>query len=85
MRGEDLRVAVDGEVLRISGVRRVPQVRGVSRLHQMEIAFGPFERALRVHVPFDGDHVSAHLEEGFLLISLRKKKAGPRRIEVESE
>jgi HSP20 family molecular chaperone IbpA len=76
---------VDGEVLRISGVRRVPQIRDVSRLHQMEIAFGPFERAVRVHLPFDGKQVSAHLEDGFLLISLRKKTAGPRSIEVESE
>ena len=44
VRGEDLRVNVDADVLRIRGVRRTPAVEGVRRLHQMEIAFGPFER-----------------------------------------
>ena len=55
------------------------------RVHQMEIAFGPFERALRIGIPFDRDQVSAQIEDGFLRVTLPKKPAGPRRIDVENE
>jgi len=82
VRGEDIRVSVDGDLLRISGERRVPAGETVRRLHQMEIAFGPFERALRIQVPFERDQVSAHLEDGFLEVTLPKRRA--RRIDVEA-
>jgi len=76
-----LDVTVDGDVLRVSGVRHALAADGVQRLHQMEIACGPFERTLRVSVPFDREGVSAHLEEGFLTVTLPKR--GPRRLDVE--
>ena len=85
VRGEDLRVNVDGEILRISGVRRVPSGIDVRRLHQMEIAFGPFERELRISIPFDREGVSARLEDGFLSVVLPKHRAVRRRVEVETE
>jgi HSP20 family molecular chaperone IbpA len=47
----------------------------------MEIAFGPFERTLRLKVPIDREQVSAHLEDGFLEVTLPKR--APQRIEVE--
>ncbi len=84
LRSEDLRVRIDGDVLRIRGERAVPQEEGVRRLHRMEIAFGPFERALQVQVPFDRDRVSAHLEDGFLRIVLPKRQPQKRRVEVET-
>lgn len=68
----DLNVTVDGDLLRISGVRHAASTDGVQRLHQMEIAFGPFERVMRLEVPFERDRVSAHLEEGFLTVKLPK-------------
>jgi HSP20 family protein len=84
VRGEDLRVNVDGDLVRVSGVRRVPVEAEVRRLHQMEIAFGPFERAVRIAVPFDREGVSAHLEDGFLLVTLPKSVPQLRKIEVET-
>jgi HSP20 family protein len=78
----DLRVTVDGDCLRVSGVRRAASTDGVQRLHQMEIAFGPFERVLRLEVPFEHDRVSAHLEEGFLTVTLPKQ--APRRLSVKT-
>jgi HSP20 family protein len=84
VRGEDLRVNVDGDLVRVSGVRRVPVEAEVRRLHQMEIAFGPFERAVRIAVPFDREGVSAHLEDGFLLVTLPKSLPQRRKIEVET-
>ena len=61
LRGEDLRVNVDGDWLRISGVRSIPAGVKVERLHRMEIAFGPFERSVRIAIPFERDSVSANL------------------------
>jgi HSP20 family protein len=82
VRGEDLRVNVDADVLRIRGVRRTPAVDGVRRLHQMEIAFGPFETSVRLGIPFDRDGVSAHLEDGLLEVRLPKRRRV--RVEVQS-
>jgi len=83
--GEDIRVNVDGSLLRISGVRRVPQNPDIRRLHQMEIAFGPFEREVRISIPFETDRVSAHLEDGFLSVTLPKHRPVRHRVAVESE
>ncbi len=80
---EDLRVSVDGEVLHLRGVRRPPEhSEALERLHQMEIAFGPFERSVRIAIPFEREQVSAHLEDGYLSVTLPKRAA--RSIEVQS-
>jgi HSP20 family protein len=80
---EDLRVSVDGEILHVRGVRRLPEhSESLERLHQMEIAFGPFERSVRIAIPFEREQVSAHLEDGYLSVTLPKRAA--RSIEVQS-
>jgi HSP20 family protein len=84
VRREDLRVSVDGDRLHIRGVRRPPEDQEIQRLHQMEIAFGPFERTVAVGVPFERERVSAHLENGYLSVTLPKRLPEPRRIEIES-
>ena len=84
IRSEDLRVTVDGEELRISGVRRVPEQPGVKRLLQMEITSGPFERRLRIPIAFDRERVSAHLADGFLTVSLPRRRAERRQVKLET-
>jgi HSP20 family protein len=84
IRAEDLRVTVDGEVLRISGVRRVPERSDVKRLLQMEIAAGPFERRLRIAFPFDRENVSAHLSDGFLTLTLPRRSPQRRQVKLEA-
>ncbi|NQZ97303.1 MAG: Hsp20/alpha crystallin family protein [Myxococcales bacterium] len=71
---EDVRVGVDGQALRISGTRRPAEPSDARRLHQMEIASGPFERRVQVPIAFDRDRVSAHLAEGFLTVTLPKRE-----------
>jgi HSP20 family protein len=85
VRSDDLRVSIDRDVLRISGVRTAPSGGEVRRLHQMEIAFGAFERSIRIAVPFERDRVAAHLEDGFLEIRVPKRLPAQRRVEVETE
>jgi HSP20 family protein len=83
VRSEDLRVTVDGGTLRVSGVRRVIDRSDVKRLHQMEIATGPFERRVQIPVPIDREAVSANLADGFLTVVVPRRAAGPRQVEIE--
>ena len=81
----EVKVSVDGEWLRIRGERTPTSDDAVERLHQMEIAFGPFERSVRIRIPFERDQVVANLEEGFLSVVLPKSAPRRRRIEPKTE
>lgn len=83
VRSQDLNVKVDGQILRISGIRLAPDGFDVRRLHQMEIACGPFERRLRIPIPFDRNAVTAQVADGFLNVILPKVESGPRRVVVK--
>ena len=85
MKGEDLRVNVEGSVLRLRGVRRNRPTATIARLQQMEISFGPFEREIVVEASFDPDGVRARLEDGFLEVRIPKRAQAKRSLEVERE
>lgn len=85
VRGPDVKVTVDGDTVHVRGVRRPPGGDEVARPHRMEIAFGPFERAVRVGIPFERDGVVASLEDGFLTVTLPRRLPSRRRIEVQNE
>ena len=81
VRQEDLRVNVHGDRLTIRGTRTPERDPGVQRLHQVEIAAGPFERALRIAIPFEREGVSARLVDGMLRVLLPKR--GPTSIQIQ--
>ena len=84
VRSQDVKVTVDGETLRIQGARYAPRTSAdIVRLHRMEVAFGRFERTVRIAIPFDRERVHAHLEDGFLTVELPKREPVRRRIEVD--
>lgn len=84
VRREDVRVTIDGDLLRIRGARGPTRDEEIQRLHQVEIVSGPFERAVRIGLPFEAGSVSASLEDGFLRVRLPKRIPVPRRrIDVE--
>jgi len=85
VRGEDLRVNVEGPVLKLRGVRRTPASSAISRLQQMEISFGPFEREIAIQAVFDAEAVRARLEDGFLEVRIPKRSPERRRLDIESE
>jgi len=82
---EDLRVTVDANVLRISGERAPSSAAEVTRLHQMEIASGPFERRISLPARIDQERLSARLADGVLSVTLGKRQPRHRRVEVEGE
>lgn len=82
---EAIRVTVDGEWLVIRGERKPSSEEEVQRLHRLEIACGPFERRLRIGIPFERDRVVASLDEGILRVELPKRQSGPQRVAVHGQ
>jgi HSP20 family protein len=84
---ENLNVSLgaDGRTLTVSGVRAERQDERHDRTccHQLEIYFGPFERAFALpqNLDVERDAISATLRDGFLTIALprRERQAAPSR------
>jgi len=70
MRDDDFEVALENNVLMISGHR--PDVNERRAYHQMEIRFGRFEIAVEVPVAVQFEQAAAEYKDGFLMIQLPK-------------
>jgi HSP20 family protein len=79
MRDEDFEIAVESNMLMISGNR--PDLNERRAYHQMEIRFGKFEVAVEIPVPVEIERAAAEYKDGFLMIQL--PKASPKTIKVE--
>ena len=81
---EDVEVIADGEVVRISGNRCRPPDKGITRVHHMEIDFGPFHHSVRLPGPVNLDSATSVYRDGLLAIHLPKqvKAEGPVNIKV---
>ncbi len=77
VRREDLRVILDGNVVRIYGHRGPACLDQGARFHRLEIESGAFTRSFRISVPFKSDGVEAKAEDGFLYIRLPKDMDEP--------
>lgn len=62
-------ILLHGDLLVVRGERRRP-AGGRRVYHHAEIAWGPFERRLRLHLPVDTEGVSASYEAGILSVTL---------------
>jgi HSP20 family protein len=74
MNKKDIAVTLDNNILKISGVRPDYSPAAKNRIHQMEIDYGKFERMMKITIPIDTENTSAHYKEGFLKITIPKKK-----------
>jgi len=79
MRDEDFEVALENNVLTISGIRLDLNERRA--YHQMEIRFGKFEIAVSLPAPVDVEKAVAEYKDGFLVVLL--PKADVKHVEVE--
>lgn len=79
---KDVEVMVDRDVLRISGNRLRPVEQKFTRVHQMEIDFGPFNHAIRLPQPVNADAASSTYQDGFLTIRLPKRAEAARPVSV---
>lgn len=66
MRDDDFEVAVENNILMISGYR--PDQNERRAYHQMEIMFGKFELAFNLPSGIEVDNATAQYKDGFLVI-----------------
>ena len=74
MSKENITVTMENDLLKISGTRPDYSPSAKKRLHQMEIDYGKFERFIKISIPINTNNVSAKYKEGFLQITLPKKR-----------
>jgi HSP20 family protein len=78
-------IRLDGDLLVVRGARRrAPDgIGGRRAYHHAEIAWGPFERRLRVRPTVDAERVSAGCDAGILTITMPlAARAEPRQVPV---
>ena len=85
MDSKDINVFTDGNILRISGVRKDLIPVGKKQFHALEIQVGPFQRLIGIPVPVERESVTTRYANGLLEIRLRKRgdQPGRRRVEIE--
>ena len=69
---QEVKVLVDGEVVRIYGHRHPTCCESGARFHRMEIESGGFVRSFRIEVPFLANRVQAKFQDGLLYVILPK-------------
>lgn len=71
----DIELEISETSVRISGFRREFPKGPDVRFHLAEIAYGRFERSVRLPVPVDPEQASVCLENGFLRLTMAAKGA----------
>jgi HSP20 family protein len=79
---EGIEIVVEGPYLSVSGVRPEPAPSACMRWHQMEIAYGPFERILALPIEIDPGRISATYRDGFLQIEI--PRGAPRTVPIDA-
>lgn len=74
MNAEDFHVTFEKDLLSISGVRTESSSPRKTRLHQMEIDYGKFQRTLRIPFPLKTEEFKATYRQGFLLVTVPRAK-----------
>jgi HSP20 family protein len=65
---EAIDIVVEGQALHLSGMRPEPAVTACLRWHQLEIAYGPFERFIPLPASADLEKIQANYKDGFLQV-----------------
>jgi HSP20 family molecular chaperone IbpA len=69
---QDLAISIEGQVLSVAGLRRLPAEARGAAIHRMEIPYGRFERSIRLPAA-RLELTRSALESGCLFISLNKR------------
>jgi len=81
---EDVKVAVQDDVLTITGERKFEKEEQGKKYHRVERAYGSFTRSFTLPEDADPAKVSAGFKDGILMVHLAKsEKAKPKSIEVK--
>jgi len=81
---DDVKISVDGGVLRIEGERKQEKEEKGKKYHRIERSYGSFLRTFTLPDNVDEGKVQAEFKDGILNVRLPKsEKAKPRAIEVK--
>ena len=81
---EEVKVAVDEDVLTITGERKFKKEEKANKYHRVERAYGNLTRSFTLPEDVDPGQVSAEFKEGLLSVHLPKsEKAKPKAIEIK--
>ncbi len=86
MSQEDFSIALNDNLLTISGSRKFHLANDKAFYRNMEVNSGEFERNFQLPESIDPEGVSATYRQGFLIIRIKKrvdKKSRPKEIKVE--
>ncbi len=84
MKGQDIDISVQGNVLAISGQKLEGQEDKGLNYYRNERRYGSFRREITLPAPVDADKVEATFEAGVLKIVLPKSEAAkPRKVRVQ--
>ena len=82
---DSLQVVVEGQSIRISGLRQLSGHPSIACIHQLEMELGPFQRTLTLPGAIELDEVHSTYSNGVLQVVLPKKGKKPRRtISIQS-
>jgi HSP20 family protein len=76
---DQVSVEMDGNILTISGERRLPALEEGERLESVESHHGFFRRQFKIPERAEVDAIAARYEDGILEISIPRKDSGPAR------
>lgn len=81
----DLDIQLVGDVLSLSGEKKLDQEGGEGRLSWSERRYGAFHRTIRLAAQVDADKVRAEHKNGVVTITLTKAESSrPRRIQIRA-
>jgi HSP20 family protein len=84
LKKEDVKVTVDGGVLRIEGERKQEQEEKNKKFHRIERSYGSFLRTFTLPENVDDEKVRAEFKDGVLNVRLPKsEKAKPKAVEIK--
>ena len=69
---EEIEIEIQGNALSIAGCRKDRSCAAGVSYQQMEITYSNFEKTLRFPTPIDGATIEHSVENGLLIITLRK-------------
>jgi HSP20 family protein len=81
---EAIEVMIEGSYLHITGVRGEPALEGCVRWHQMEIAYGKFERVINLPFEIDPEGIRASFQDGFLNIEILRTAPPSRQVPIDT-
>ncbi len=68
---DDLEIEIEGETLRVAGIRRDSSYEECLSYHQLEITYSRFEKTLRFPCSIEGAQLARDYRDGLLIIRLR--------------